>query len=274
YGEVGTGKVPVARAIHAASENSSIVRVLNCAVHGERTAYELLFGVDGADGWLMETGSTLILADVEHLTGTVQERLHVALAEAGTADTPRGARIISTTALDMQDEMDSGRFLPSLGRMLSTVRIRVPTLRERHAELVPMIQGAFAEAAARYHVKEPRLSSDALEAMVGYSWPGNLRELRQVVERAVLLSEGEEVLISHFPEGLCVNSNQLRLPLVPGASLRELERFTLLETLEQVGGSTTKAAKILGISPRKIQYRLNEYREEELAARSAGAEKR
>ena len=71
-----------------------------------------------------------------------------------------------------------------------------------------------------------------------------------------------------------MDSNQPRLPLVPGASLRELERFTLLETLEQVGGSTTKAAKILGISPRKIQYRLNEYREEELAARSAGAEKR
>jgi len=271
YGEVGTGKVPVARAIHAASGAAARVRILNCAVHGERTAYDLLFGraEDASDGWLAEAGATLILADVEHLTSVVQENLYLTLSEEAARDTPHCARVISTTALDMQEEMDSGRFLPSLGRLLSSVRIRVPTLRERHSELVSILQSSLSEAAVRYQVPEPRLSAMALEALVGYSWPGNLRELRQAIERAVLTCEGRDVEVLHLPDALRAGAAGLRMPKVPGASLRELERYALLQTLEQVGGSTTKAANILGISPRKIQYRLNEYRGEELSQRGS-----
>jgi len=275
YGEVGTGKVPVARAIHAASSSSKGARVLNCAVHGERTAHELLFGgAEGDDdGWLADVSTTLILADVDHLTTAVQEKLHLTLSEAAAGAGSHCARVISTTALDMQEEMDSGRFLPSLGRLLSSVRIRVPTLRERHSELILIIQSALVDAARRYQAPAPRLSSQALELLVGYAWPGNLRELRQAVERAVLTCEGRDIEVAHFPDALQADSAGLQLPVVPGASLRELERYALLQTLEQVGGSTTKAANILGISPRKIQYRLNEYREQDLSERGgAGTE--
>jgi len=145
----------------------------------------------------------------------------------------------------------------------------VPTLRERHSELVSILQSSLSEAAVRYQVPEPRLSAMALEALVGYSWPGNLRELRQAIERAVLTCEGRDVEVLHLPDALRAGAAGLRMPKVPGASLRELERYALLQTLEQVGGSTTKAANILGISPRKIQYRLNEYRGEELSQRGS-----
>ncbi len=269
YGEVGTGKVPVARAIHRVSGSSTSPRILDCAVHGERNAYELLFGApeNEGGGWLSEVDTTLILADVEHLTGVVQEKLHELLSKSAEGERRHCARVISTTALDMQEEMDSGRFLPSLGRLLSSVRVRVPTLRERHSELIPVLQTALLEAATRYQVPAPELSEEALDILVGYAWPGNLREMRQTVERAVLVCEGGEVEPSHLPEALQSESVNGRMPQVPGASLRELERFALLTTLEKVGGSTTKAAKILGISPRKIQYRLNEYREEDLLER-------
>jgi DNA-binding NtrC family response regulator len=275
YGEVGTGKVPVARAIHQASGSSTSPRILNCAVHGERNAYEFLFGgVDNdGGGWLTQVDTTLILADVEHLTGVVQEKLYESLSESADGARRHCARVISTTALDMQEEMDSGRFLPSLGRLLSSVRVRVPTLRERHAELIPVLQTALFEAATRYQLPVPQISEEALEILVGYAWPGNLRELRQTVERAVLVCEGGDVEPSHFPEALQSGSVNRRMPPVPGASLRELERYALLQTLEQVGGSTTKAATILGISPRKIQYRLNEYREEDLSERGGNMPK-
>ena len=132
-----------------------------------------------------------------------------------------------------------------------------------------IVSRTLEEAVARHGRDGLRLSADALEFLVEFPWPGNLRQLRQVIERAVLLAEGDEVTPRELPAGLTSNGDELELPAVPGSSLRDLERYTLLRTLESVGGSTTKAAAVLGISPRKIQYRLNEYKTEEVSAREA-----
>jgi two-component system response regulator HydG len=97
-----------------------------------------------------------------------------------------------------------------------------------------------------------------------FDWPGNIRQLENCIERAVVLCRGQEIEPRHLPRELMAGMRPTdELPQIPGATLRELERFAILKTLEHVGGSTSKAAKILGISPRKIQYRLNEYREQD-----------
>ena len=100
--------------------------------------------------------------------------------------------------------------------------------------------------------------------LLNFDWPGNIRQLENCIERAVVMCTGQEIEPRHLPREIMSTSRKGdELPHVPGATLRELERFAILRTLEHVGGSTSKAAKILGISPRKIQYRLNEYREED-----------
>jgi two-component system response regulator HydG len=104
----------------------------------------------------------------------------------------------------------------------------------------------------------------ALGVLLNFDWPGNITQLENCIERAVVLARGEEIEPRELPRELMTSGRSGEdIPTVPGASLRELERYAILKTLEHVGGSTSKAARILGISPRKIQYRLNEYREED-----------
>ncbi|MCA9660118.1 MAG: helix-turn-helix domain-containing protein, partial [Myxococcales bacterium] len=101
----------------------------------------------------------------------------------------------------------------------------------------------------------------ALGVLLNFDWPGNIRQLENCIERAVVLARTTELEPRDLPRELMSRAQaDEQMPTIPGASLRELERYAILRTLEHVGGSTSKAAKILGISPRKIQYRLNEYR--------------
>jgi len=104
-------------------------------------------------------------------------------------------------------------------------------------------------------------SDEALERITRYAWPGNVRELENAIERAVVVSRGDEVLESDLAPTVVAGAAAARdgLPAVPGATLAELERYAILRTLEHTGGSTSRAAEMLGISPRKIQYRLREY---------------
>ena len=268
FGEIGAGKGAVARRLHEITPGEGRLHTLNCSVPSDKLVQQLLFGdeADGEHGWVARGGDTVILTDVEHLSAAMQERLDQVLQSPGHN---RGARLVSTTCVDLHEEVESGRFLASLYAKLSVARVRVPTLRERREDIVAIVSHTLEEAVARHDRDGLRLSPDALESLVEFPWPGNLRQLRQVIERAVLLAEGDEVTPRELPDGLTTIGDELELPAVPGSSLRDLERYTLLRTLESVGGSTTKAAAVLGISPRKIQYRLNEYKAEEVSAREA-----
>jgi DNA-binding NtrC family response regulator len=135
----------------------------------------------------------------------------------------------------------------------------LPPLRARPSD-IPLLADHFLrlyaeENGKRVHGIEPR----ALEALLAYPWPGNVRELQHAIEQAVVLCEGELI----GPGDLAIEPpDQAVEPLslmVPGVSLAEVERYTIMKTLEAVGGSPTKAAKILGISKRTVQYRLNEW---------------
>jgi DNA-binding NtrC family response regulator len=102
-------------------------------------------------------------------------------------------------------------------------------------------------------------SPEALEMLMNYSWPGNVRELENAIERAVVLSQGGSIEARQLPAAIKPMAAPSGLPAIPGATMAEIERYTILETLKATGGSTSRAAEILGISPRTIQYRLHDY---------------
>jgi DNA-binding NtrC family response regulator len=108
-----------------------------------------------------------------------------------------------------------------------------------------------------------------VKVLAGYEWPGNVRELENVIERAVVLCDAPQIDVRHLPPSLAPKQGE-GPPPIPGSTIQDLERYAILRTLEACGGSTSKAATILGVSPRKIQYKLHEYSTEPIG-RHAGA---
>jgi two-component system NtrC family response regulator/two-component system response regulator HydG len=144
---------------------------------------------------------------------------------------------------------------------LNVVTVTLPPLRRRKSD-VPALVAYFIAKYNEAHGKVVRgLAPGTLNALLSYDWPGNVRELGNVVERAVVLARGTELTSDDLPPTLRGPRPKDRAPetMIPGASLREIEREAILRTLEMVDGSTSRAADVLGISVRKIQYRLKEY---------------
>jgi DNA-binding NtrC family response regulator len=247
---------------------------VKCGAIGEVAAFErTLFGhKDGAtvvrEGRLKEAdGGTLVLADVEELPQTVQARLLRYLQEhkferVGDGESLQAdVRIIASTSKDLERLVKSGKFREDLYYRLGVVSLRTPSLRERRDDIPLLAMHFLKRSAAKAHKHVVGFSERALGVLLGSDWPGNIRQLEHCVERAVVMSRGAEIEPRDLPRELMTRMRgDDTAPTIPGASLRELERYAILRTLEHVGGSTSKAAKILGISPRKIQYRLNEYR--------------
>jgi DNA-binding NtrC family response regulator len=154
-------------------------------------------------------------------------------------------------------------FREDLFYRLNVVTIDMPPLRQRPSD-IPLLAAHFLDRFAAANGKTiTGFTDDALARLAHYAWPGNVRELENAVERAVVVARGESITASDLPPGIGVavatSVARHEAPPIPGASLAEIERYAILKTLEQTGGSTSKAAEILGISTRKIQYRLQEY---------------
>jgi DNA-binding NtrC family response regulator len=169
---------------------------------------------------------------------------------------------VAATNRNLAQEVQEGRFREDLYYRLNVVSIETPPLRARPSD-VPLLATRFLE---RYSAENAKVLKgfhpDALECLTHYAWPGNVRELENVVERAVVVCRGDEINVTDLPEHLTRASAVRRedgLPPIPGATLAEIERYAILKTLEQTGGSTSRAADMLGISARTIQYRLHEY---------------
>jgi len=134
----------------------------------------------------------------------------------------------------------------------------MPALRARPSD-VPLLAGHFLRKYAEENGKKiDGFSDDALERLAAYHWPGNVRELENVVERAVVLAQTAQVTAAELPPNLVPAKGRAGLP-IPGATMDEIERYAITKTLEMTGGSTSRAAEILGISVRKIQYKMHEY---------------
>ena len=149
-------------------------------------------------------------------------------------------------------------------------QIELPPLRDRRGDVGPLASFFLARYAKENGRTIDGITDRALSVLTTYDWPGNVRELENVIERAVVLCDGPQIDVRHLPPSL-VPSLQEGPPPVPGSTIQDLERFAILKTLEACGGSTSKAASILGISPRKIQYKLHEYSASPSPVSSGGA---
>ncbi len=278
-GESGTGKELVARAIHEQSDRSSMPFVaVNCGAIPENLLESELFGhVKGAftgavhakEG-LFETaeGGTLFLDEVGELSVPLQVKLLRAIQEktirrvGGTTDTRTDVRLIAASNRDLHAEVGEGRFREDLYYRLNVIQVPLPSLRER-IEDVPLLVNHFIEKYASDLAKEiDGISEAAMSRLSGYHYPGNVRELENVIERAVALSRTSQIEVESLPPSVLGQSTHVVPTQIPaeGVDLDELmnqyERTLLSEALEAAGGVKKRAARLLGISFRSFRYRL------------------
>ncbi len=275
-GESGTGKELIAEAIHAASPRAQkpFVR-LNCAALAESLLESELFGhergaftgaVGRRDGRFKQAdGGTLLLDEISEVPMGTQVKLLRFLQErtfervGGNETLKVDVRIIAATNKDLKEAIARGTFREDLFYRLNVVAIDLPPLRERKGD-VPALANFFLR---RYAAENGRaiegIGEDALARLTSYAWPGNVRELENVVERAVVLCDGPQIEPKHLPASLVPTEERDGAPPIPGSTIADLERYAILKTLEACGGSTSKAAMLLGVSTRKIQYKLHEY---------------
>jgi DNA-binding NtrC family response regulator len=278
-GESGTGKELVAAAIHQHSTRAAGPFVkLHCAALAESLLESELFGHEkgsftGAAGrrdgrFQQADGGTLFLDEIGEISPAIQVKLLRFLQArefervGGNQTIKVDVRVVAATGRNLAQEVAEGRFREDLYYRLNVVSIETPPLRARPSD-VPLLATRFLERYAAENEKTLKgFHPDALECLTHYGWPGNVRELENVVERAVVVCRGDEIQVTDLPEHLTKASAVRRegdLPPIPGATLAEVERYVILKTLEQTGGSTSRAADMLGISARTIQYRLHEY---------------
>jgi DNA-binding NtrC family response regulator len=153
----------------------------------------------------------------------------------------------------------AGRFREDLYYRLNVINLTLPSLRQRASD-IPALAIHFLKRYAEENGKNVSTISDAtLALLANHSWPGNVRELENVIERAVVLAESDALEPQHLPPEFVAASRRGGAPQIPGATMDEIERYAIMKTLESAGGSTGRAAETLGISVRKIQYKLQEY---------------
>jgi two-component system response regulator PilR (NtrC family) len=278
-GESGTGKELVARAIHSGGDRRELPFVaVNCAAIPENLLESELFGhVKGAftgavqsKAGLFETanGGTLFLDEVGELSLQLQVKLLRVIQDksirrvGGTADQRVDVRIVAATNRRLEDEVAAGRFREDLYYRLNVIEISLPPLRER-VDDIPLLVAHFAEKYAD-ELEKPvaGMSEEALARLMDYRFPGNVRELENVIERAVALSRGTTIELESLPPTLLDPAEPAATSRIqPGgvdleAQINDYERGLLLEALEAAGGVKKRAAQLLRISFRSYRYRL------------------
>lgn len=294
-GEPGAGRQVLARAVHSASGRRGRFIVLDCAVSDRSILESELFGheagtfpgavarrcgrIEAADN------GTLMLREVTLLPLATQARLaellHDHVCHAGPA-AKRPARIIASTAFDLEARVADGRFSAELLTQLGLVRLTVPPLRERGDDIL-LLARHFGERFATVNGLPVRpFGDDAVRALLGHDWPGNVRELEEVVHRAVLFSHDRTIAASVImlaDGGRLIRRDKLGLPsfapnatacsgrldIVVGSTVEEVERALILETLRACSGNRTSASTILGISVRTMRNKLKAFVEAGIA---------
>jgi two-component system response regulator PilR (NtrC family) len=283
-GESGTGKERIARAIHDLSDRAAKpFLVVNCGAIPEALLESELFGHDkgaftGAVskhlGIFREAdGGTVLLDEVGELATSLQVKLLRVLQErkvrsvGASAEVGVDVRVLAATNRAVEEEVKSGRFRQDLYYRLNVIRIEVPPLRARREDIPDLARHFLARCAAE-HDKEVRgFTPDALRVLDGYAFPGNVRELENLVERAIALASSPVIGLGDLPAEVSGASAQAtpRLLELPDDGcnlddvLGELERRLLVQALERSGGLRTNAAKMLGVSTRSLRYRLQKH---------------
>ena len=285
-GESGTGKGWVARLIHRLSPRAAAPFVdVNCAGLSATFLDSELFGHEkGAftDAKEMKQGlfeiadrGSLFLDEVAELAPELQPKVLKALEEksfrrlGGTREIQVDVRLIAATNRDIGEAVRSGRFREDLYYRLNVIPLHLPPLRERAREdRLALLRRLFADLHAELRESPSELSSEALERLLGYGWPGNIREMRNVLERALIVSRGaKELGPQHFPVELGRHPGASGGGVGAGAaaergqpsSLQDVERLHIERTLRRLGGNRTRAAEELGISRATLINKIKAY---------------
>jgi two-component system response regulator HydG len=273
-GESGTGKGELARAIHRKGPRASQPFVaLHCAALAESLLESELFGHErgaftGADKrrigrFEQADGGTLFLDEVGEIPASTQVKLLRVLQErtfervGGNDPVHVDVRLIAATNRNLTADVQDGRFREDLYYRLNVVHIEMPPLRVRDNDVLLLANHFLQRFAVENKRRIDGFSDQARARIVAHRWPGNVRELENAIERAIVLCEGPRIEEEHLPVDVApVTKGTAR---IPGATMAEIERYAIMATLEATSGSTTKAAEMLDISVRTIQYRLHEY---------------
>jgi two-component system response regulator AtoC len=287
-GETGVGKEVMARALHASSQRAARPFVpIHCAALSPALFESELFGHEKgaftsalvAKPGLLETadGGTVFFDEIGELPEAIQVKLlrvledRVVLRVGGTRPTKLDVRFVAATHRDLEAEVARGAFRSDLYFRLSGVTLVVPPLRHRTAEIEELARAFCEDAAARSGRPAPALSPEALAALESYSWPGNIRELRNMIERATVLCDGQVI----EPDDLPLDKIAATLPPParhpppdPARPARperperiddEAEKARIVAALAQCNGNQTRAASVLGYSLRKLVYLMTHY---------------
>jgi two-component system response regulator HydG len=279
-GESGTGKELVANSIHQNSgRNSQPFIKVSCAALPENLLESELFGHEkgaftGAiarrEGrFQLAHRGTLFLDEVGEMSPTTQTKLLRVLQEKefeplGSPRTLKvDVRMIAATNKNLEREVKEGRFREDLFYRLNVVPISLPPVRERKEDIPALATHFFSLYRAKNKKELRELSGKALDLLIRYDWPGNIRELENCIERAVIMAKGEVIAPADLPPNIQALSSGEKeldgLALPSGVSLHEVEKALILKTLEDTGGNRTRAAEILGINRRTLQIKLKEY---------------
>ena len=278
-GESGTGKELLARLIHQLSPRSGrAMLAVNCGALHENLLESELFGHEkgaftGASarriGRFEEAdGSTLFLDEIGELSAAVQVKLLRFLQErefqrlGGNSTLRADVRIISATNRDLDARVKAGAFREDLYYRLKVVTIDLPPLRERKEDIPPLIDHFLHKYAAENGKVIKGISSEARDLLIKYDYPGNVRELENILERAVVIGRDEIISVEDLPfleDSLTAAEEGKKAEGLLRGTMEEMERKMIVEAMEKAGDHQTRAAEILGISERMLRYKLKKY---------------
>lgn len=276
-GESGTGKELVSRAIHHKSPRADGPFItVNCGALPESLFESELFGYEkGAFTGALTTkagrfelaqGGTLLLDEIGELSLKSQvDFLRVLETKefqrlGGTRVVSTNARIIAATNRNLEEAIKQGDFREDLFYRLNVVPIKLPPLRERGADIPLLVETFLARFCAQHQRTLKEISTDAMRLLRLYAWPGNIRQLRNLLERLVVTVREELIQPQHLPEEIQASEEDIRTMVVTlGNPLETIEKEVIRRTLAEVTSHREKAAKLLGISLRSLQYKIKQY---------------
>ena len=280
-GESGTGKELIARSIHNNSLRASeVFQAVNCAAINENLLESELFGHEkgsftGAVGekkglFEVADGGTLFLDEIGELDVSLQAKLLRALQEkqirrvGATREINTDVRVVAATNRDLLKMTQEGSFREDLYYRLNVLSIEIPPLRERRSD-IQLLMDYFIKKHTRSSNRKISLSPEARRIFEDYSYPGNVRQLESAIERAILLCENDTITVDDLPpemtngaRGASASNDLFKLP-AEGVNFEDVERSLIMQAMERTGNNITKSARLLGLTFRTLQYRLEKF---------------
>jgi DNA-binding NtrC family response regulator len=275
-GESGVGKELVADALHNLSnrKDNPFVKV-HCAALTETLLESELFGhekgsftgavSDKKGRFELADGGTIFLDEIGEINQSVQIKILRVLQEkqfervGGEKTLSVDVRVVAATNRDLKAEIEDGNFREDLFYRLNVVNIHVPPLRERREDISLLVTSFISEFAQENGKQIEGIDSKAMSALYNYSWPGNIRELRNCIESSVVMCRSDFISLDDLPPSVAESGDGDFIRIEPGVTLSEAERRVILETLKRENGNKSRTAKILGIGRKTLYQKLADY---------------